>query len=96
VLKTLNASIAEVGLSIATTLGGDGATLVRDAKLVPFERTDALPVRVVDGIGHFIVVDSDGGAHGTIRSRVLVEANLRFIRAWEMDRERKEVRRPLL
>ncbi|MDR3145491.1 MAG: WD40 repeat domain-containing protein [Treponema sp.] len=52
--------IVECGGALASTLGGDGAGLYSSRGFIPFERSPGLPVRLVNGGGHFITIDADG------------------------------------
>ncbi|MDR2103303.1 MAG: hypothetical protein LBP42_04265, partial [Treponema sp.] len=54
-------SIAESGGILATTLGGDGASLyLPEGKVSPFERSPGLPVRLIEGGDYFIILDEEG------------------------------------
>ncbi|QQO08081.1 WD40 repeat domain-containing protein [Breznakiella homolactica] len=53
--------IAECAGSLATTLGGDGATIYNSAGgFRTFERSPGLPVKLVDGAVSIIAIDEDG------------------------------------
>ncbi len=94
--EDVEASIAESGDAVATTLGGEGATLIRDGRLTLFERTDALPRRITAGDGRFIVVDSDGGIAWHESDSGKATAILRvYGDTWELDRNGKRLSGPL-
>jgi hypothetical protein len=94
--EDVDASIAEVSASIATTLGGDGATLVKPSQVIPFERTDALPLRLTDGGTSFIVVDTDGGIcwHDPITGAAKAELRL-YEDGWELERNGARIGGPI-
>jgi outer membrane protein assembly factor BamB len=52
--------IAESGGSLASTIGGDGATLYGARGLVAFDRTPGLPLRLINGGDRFITLDAEG------------------------------------
>jgi hypothetical protein len=55
-----NFVIAENGNSLASTIGGDGATLYGDKGLTNFERSTSLPVTLLSGDKFFITLGKDG------------------------------------
>jgi hypothetical protein len=59
--EDLDFSLAEENGTIAFNLGGDGAALYNGQEILPFERADGLPRRILGGGGFFVVVDSEGG-----------------------------------
>jgi hypothetical protein len=56
--EDLDPSIAEVAGRIASTLGGEGASLYDPA--LPFARSTGFPVELINGINAFITLDADG------------------------------------
>jgi hypothetical protein len=52
--------IAECGGALASTIGGDGATLYSSLGFVPFERSPGLPLRIINGGAWFITIDAVG------------------------------------
>lgn len=94
--EDVDASIAETSASIATTLGGDGATLVKPSQVIPFERTDALPLRLTDGGNYFIVVDTDGGIcwHDPLTGAAKAVLRL-YDDGWELEREGTRIGGPI-
>jgi hypothetical protein len=52
--------IAESGGALASTIGGDGATLYSSGGFIPFERGPGIPVRLIGGDDFFITLDIDG------------------------------------
>jgi hypothetical protein len=52
--------IVECGGALASTIGGDGASLYGSRGLIPFERSPGLPIRLVNGGGCFVTIDADG------------------------------------
>jgi hypothetical protein len=52
--------IAECGGALASTIGGDGATLYGGRGFTAFERSPGIPVRLISGGGYFITLDEDG------------------------------------
>jgi hypothetical protein len=52
--------IAESGGSLASTIGGDGATLYSARSLVIFDRSPGLPLRIINGGNRFITLDAEG------------------------------------
>jgi hypothetical protein len=53
-------TMAESGGLPASTLGGEGASIIGSRDLIPFERTPGFPLRLVDGGFCFIVLDTEG------------------------------------
>jgi hypothetical protein len=53
-------AFAESGGNLAFSLGGDGAAVYNSQAIVPFERSDGLPFKLIDGIRHFISIDEEG------------------------------------
>jgi hypothetical protein len=53
-------SIAESGGILASTLGGDGATLYGPGGIGQFERSPGLPLRLIEGGDLFIALDGEG------------------------------------
>jgi hypothetical protein len=53
-------AIAESGGLPASTLGGEGASIIGPQGLVPFERTPGFPLRLVDGGSRFVALDTEG------------------------------------
>jgi preprotein translocase subunit Sec61beta len=53
-------SIAECGGILASTIGGDGASLYGSRGFIPFERSSGLPIRLIEGEGFFIALDKKG------------------------------------
>jgi hypothetical protein len=52
--------IAESGGALASTIGGDGATLYSSRGFIAFERSPGIPVRLIGGDDFFITLDKDG------------------------------------
>jgi hypothetical protein len=52
--------LAECQGALATTLGGDGASLFNSRGFRPFERGAGLPEKLIDGRLFFIAIDDDG------------------------------------
>jgi hypothetical protein len=52
--------IAECGGALASTIGGDGASLYGSHGFIAFERGPGIPVRLVGGEDFFITLDKDG------------------------------------
>jgi hypothetical protein len=52
--------IAESEWALASTIGGDGATLYTTRGVTPFERSSALPQRIISGGRFFITLDAEG------------------------------------
>jgi hypothetical protein len=52
--------IAECAGALASTIGGDGATLYRAGAFISFERSPGLPIRLINGDSYFITIDEDG------------------------------------
>ncbi|MDR2403434.1 MAG: WD40 repeat domain-containing protein [Spirochaetaceae bacterium] len=52
--------IVECGGALASTIGGDGASLYSPRGFIPFERSPGLPVRLINGGSCFITIDADG------------------------------------
>jgi hypothetical protein len=71
-----NFMIAENGSSLASTIGGDGATLYGAKGLTNFERSTSLPVTLLSGDKFFITLGKDGSiswydaAAGTLLARI--------------------------
>ncbi len=55
-----NFGIAECGGTLATTLGGDGATLFTQHNFRSFERSSGLPVKLLNTDRYFIALDRSG------------------------------------
>jgi hypothetical protein len=53
-------SITEYGGVLASTIGGDGASLYGSQGFIPFERSSGLPVNIIEGGGFFIAIDKKG------------------------------------
>ncbi|MDR2095797.1 MAG: WD40 repeat domain-containing protein [Treponema sp.] len=53
-------AFAESGGSLAFSLGGDGAAIYNSRSIIPFERSDGLPFKLIDGIHYFISIDAEG------------------------------------
>jgi hypothetical protein len=53
-------SLAESGGALASTIGGDGATLYGPRGFIAFERGPGIPVRLISGGDFFITLDGDG------------------------------------
>jgi hypothetical protein len=53
-------AFAESGGNLAFSLGGDGAAIYNSQAIIPFERSDGLPFKLIDGIRHFISIDEEG------------------------------------
>ena len=58
--EDLSAAVSETYFTVATTLGGDGATLFNADGLTLLPRGDALPKRILDAGSSILVVDTDG------------------------------------
>jgi len=65
-------TMAESGGNLASTLGSNGATIYRSSRptnrsqnsvneIIPVERSQGLPVKIIDGRRWFIILDGDGG-----------------------------------
>lgn len=72
--------------ALATTLGGDGAGVYSAGGFAPFDRTDALPRRLLAASDGFAAVDADGalvwyGASGAARAQLRL-----FDETWELER----------
>jgi hypothetical protein len=52
--------MAESGGILASTLGGDGATLYHPQGQIPFERSSGLPLRLIGTETCFVTLDSEG------------------------------------
>jgi hypothetical protein len=52
--------LAESGGVLASTVGGDGATLYKSPGVYSFERGPGLPLRLIDGDFCFVVLDGEG------------------------------------
>lgn len=59
--EDVNATLAEAGTSVGTTLGGDGAFGIGWDGFFTFGRGPALPTRLEGTGSYFVAVDSDGG-----------------------------------
>jgi hypothetical protein len=53
-------AIAESEGLPASTIGGEGASIIGPQGLVPFERTSGFPLRLIDGGPRFITLDTEG------------------------------------
>jgi hypothetical protein len=53
-------SIAEYDGALASTIGGDGASLYGSRGFIPFERSSGLPTSLIEGGGFFIAIDQKG------------------------------------
>ncbi|MDR2158700.1 MAG: hypothetical protein LBP23_01395 [Treponema sp.] len=53
-------TMTESGGLPASTLGGEGASIIGPQGLVPFERTPGFPLRLADGGGCFVALDTEG------------------------------------
>ncbi|MDR2608575.1 MAG: WD40 repeat domain-containing protein [Treponema sp.] len=53
-------SIWETDAILASTLGGDGASIYTENGVIPFEYSGGIPLRITGGKGCFIALDSDG------------------------------------
>ncbi|MDR1901749.1 MAG: WD40 repeat domain-containing protein [Treponema sp.] len=53
-------AFAESGGNLAFSLGGDGAAIYNSQTIIPFERSSGLPFKLIDGINHFISIDTEG------------------------------------
>jgi hypothetical protein len=64
---------AEAAGVLASTLGGDGASLYTGAGTANFERTAGLPVRLAGGENYFITVDTEGSLswHDSVSGKLL-------------------------
>jgi hypothetical protein len=95
--EDVEASIAECSESIATTLGGDGATLARSSTFTPFERTDAIPLRITNNDRYFIAIDTDGGLswYDPLTGKVLAVLHL-YEDRWEIGRNGSWIGGPIL
>jgi WD40 repeat protein len=52
--------LAECGGALASTIGGDGASLYSPRGVIPFDRSPGLPLRLINGGGYFVTIDADG------------------------------------
>ena len=83
----LQAYMAEAGGFFATTLGGDGILLLKDSQFSRFERTSALPSRIVSAGINVLSICDDGALawHDPLTGGT--SAVLRFIGdSWELTR----------
>jgi len=73
-----NPQIRESDGSVATNLGGDGATLYGSRGFQSFERRAALPTRILATDSRFILLDADGGLawHDPGLGKVLAELRI--------------------
>jgi WD40 repeat protein len=53
-------TMAESGGLPASTIGGEGASIIGSHGLVPFERTPGFPIRLIDGGSRFVALDAEG------------------------------------
>lgn len=77
-------SLSESVRALATSLGGDGAGVYSEGGFAPFDRTDALPQRLLAASGGFAAVDADGALvwYGSTGAAI---AQLRlFDETWEL------------
>jgi hypothetical protein len=78
--------LAECSGSLATTLGGDGATLFGPGGLSAFERSSGLPEKLIGGRLFFIAIDDDGALIWHDKETGAILASLRIYRnEWLLD-----------
>jgi WD40 repeat protein len=80
-------SIAESGGSLASTIGGDQASLYRNGEIRPMERGPGLPRAIIDGGRFFIVLDTEGNILWQDNQEGTILALLRlYERGWRLER----------
>ncbi|MDR1430421.1 MAG: WD40 repeat domain-containing protein [Spirochaetaceae bacterium] len=78
--------LAECGGSLASTLGGDGATLFGPRGFTAFERAPGLPDRLIGGRRFIIAIDGDGSIVWHDKDTGAILASLRLYRnEWILD-----------
>jgi hypothetical protein len=86
--------IAECGGALASTIGGDGAILYSARGLLAFERSPGLPLRIINGGGRFLSLDTEGniGWHDNQNGKLL--ALLRFYSGeWVLEQNDGQIKR---
>jgi WD40 repeat protein len=84
-------SMAECSGNLATSLGGDGATLFTRNSFNPFERSSGLPEKIVNSEKHFIVLDNSGSIIWHNASTGEIEATLlMYDGKWYLQKENGE------
>jgi WD40 repeat protein len=86
--------IAECGGSLASTIGGDGATLYSALDLVAFERSPGLPLRLINGGNRFVILDAEGNVSWHESQTGRLQALLRFYAdEWVLEQDNGQIRR---
>lgn len=85
--EDVSVSLADAKGGIATNLGKDGASIYGVEGFVQFERTAALPVRLVSGGDLYLAIDSDGNVawHDPVTGSVLAQLRI-YGDAWTLER----------
>ncbi len=83
--EDVQASIAEVGAAVATTLGGDGISLFTPSGFCKAERTESLPKKILAAEGLLVAVCDDGSLawHDPESGRTVAEFRVSG-REWEL------------
>jgi hypothetical protein len=88
-----NFAIAENGDSLASTIGGDGATLYGTNGFTAFERSTSLPVTLLSGDKFFITLGKDGSISWYDAGIGNLLARIRFYNSeWIMERGERVIR----
>ncbi len=85
--EDVSVSLADAEDGIATNLGKDGASIYGAEGFVQFERTAALPVRLVSGGAYYLAIDSDGNVawHDPVTGAVLAQLRI-YEDTWLLER----------
>jgi hypothetical protein len=91
-----NFVIAENGNSLASTIGGDGATLYGTKGFTSLERSSSLPVTLLSGDKYFITLGKDGSISWYDAGTGSLLARIRFYDTeWLMEAEGRIIRGPV-